>query len=159
MATDEDVLIANAFIDVREGIVTGNWQKVCDAYESVSGKKLEPPNQPKKTRLEQIRELMGDPEEESDVSSEDDDIEDEKVTIQKTKKKPREKKDLIELEVISDPYDAKTAKKNQELLKKKPRVERDKQKREMAPKDTSGDDTIEDGPRYYSNPPLKPSWR
>lgn len=55
---NEDQIIAQGFKLLREGIVAGDWQRVCDSYELVSGEKLDPPNQKPKSRLESIREMI-----------------------------------------------------------------------------------------------------
>jgi hypothetical protein len=68
---NEDQIIAQAFLSIRQGIITGDWNFVCQAYEAISGEKLEPPRQKPKSRLEAIREQMGLDTVESDEETEE----------------------------------------------------------------------------------------
>jgi hypothetical protein len=68
---NEDQIIAQAFLSIRQGIITGDWNLVCQAYEAISGEKLEPPRQKPKSRLEAIREQMGLDTVESDEETEE----------------------------------------------------------------------------------------
>lgn len=56
--SNEDEIIANAFIKVRDGILTKNWQLVLEAYKDISGEELALPEDPPKSRLEAIREKI-----------------------------------------------------------------------------------------------------
>ncbi len=58
MNQNDDEIIAQAFIDLREGILSSDWQKVLSAYEAVTGEKLELPEEKPKSRLESIREQI-----------------------------------------------------------------------------------------------------
>ena len=54
---NEDQIIAEGLTLVRRGILDGDWQKVCDGYNHISGESLSSPKA-EKSRLENIRELM-----------------------------------------------------------------------------------------------------
>ncbi len=51
----EDDIIAEGFSLVREGLISGDWSKVSEGYNLVSGEDLKPPEK-QKTKLEKIRE-------------------------------------------------------------------------------------------------------
>lgn len=57
MHENEDYIIAQAFILIKEGVESLDWNKICDAYENITGEKIQPPEK-KKSRLENIREMM-----------------------------------------------------------------------------------------------------
>jgi hypothetical protein len=80
---NEDQIIADAFLTLRQGILEGNWQLVCDAYEAVSGERiaLEKP----KTRLEKIREAMNLDTEEVQAEPEEKVISIESMTVKELK--------------------------------------------------------------------------
>jgi hypothetical protein len=54
---DDDTIIAEALVQIRTGVENGNWQDVCDAYNSITGEDLSIPVK-KKSRLDNIRTLM-----------------------------------------------------------------------------------------------------
>jgi hypothetical protein len=54
--TEEDI-IAEAFVLIKEGILTLNWEAILDGYEMISGERLELPEKPK-SKLEKIREKL-----------------------------------------------------------------------------------------------------
>lgn len=81
--TDDDI-IAAGLIKVREGILSGNWESVCEGYNSISGEELKPFVQEKpKSRLDNIRNLM----------ALEDDGEPDKKPRQKRAKKPKPETD------------------------------------------------------------------
>jgi len=53
---EEDVIVG-AFQKVKEGILTSNWELVCDAYFDLSGERLEP-STPKLSKLETIKQKL-----------------------------------------------------------------------------------------------------
>ncbi len=55
---NEDDIIVKAFLLVKEGVQSQEWKLIVDAYELITGEKLEIP-QKAKSRLEAIREKMG----------------------------------------------------------------------------------------------------
>lgn len=54
---DDDEVISKGLLNVRDGILNGNWDAVCEGYNSISGENLEP-FQYAKSRLEKIRDNM-----------------------------------------------------------------------------------------------------
>ncbi len=69
--TNDDIIIAKSLIMIKEAVLSTDWQKVCDAYNYITEEGLELP-QPKKGRIEKIKELMQTPKE----VSETDDVKD-----------------------------------------------------------------------------------
>jgi hypothetical protein len=67
---DDDKIIARAMIEIRKGIVDGVWQSVCNAYESITGEWIDPPEdkepEPELSRLEKIKLEMQNLAEEDD---------------------------------------------------------------------------------------------
>lgn len=55
---NEDEIIANAFLKIREGVLSSNWKLIAEAYKDISGEELELPEEKPKSRLEAIREKM-----------------------------------------------------------------------------------------------------
>jgi hypothetical protein len=72
---NEDDLIAESFLKIREGILNQDWKLVLEAYKDISGEELELPAEKPKTRLESIREKMG------------------QKPVEKKERKPRAKKE------------------------------------------------------------------
>jgi hypothetical protein len=69
---NEEEIIAAGFLAVRTGILTGNWERVCEGYNLVSGESLEPPSlEPPKTKLQKIREAIEAAKDNSDDGEED----------------------------------------------------------------------------------------
>lgn len=94
----EDEVIAQAFIDVRDGILSLDWQKICDAYEAISGEKIAIPKKPK-TKLEKIREMMKDKAPEEPTEDDTDDEVEEKPAKKRGKKKEPANENAIEVVV------------------------------------------------------------
>lgn len=57
MEDNDDEIIARALINIREAVLTQNWQIVCDAYNSITNEDLKIPEK-KKGRRETIQGLM-----------------------------------------------------------------------------------------------------
>lgn len=57
---DEDKIIANAIMQIKEGILSLNWQLIADSYAAISGEKINVPTIIKKetSRLDAIRNMM-----------------------------------------------------------------------------------------------------
>jgi hypothetical protein len=164
---NEDEIIAQAFIDIKEGILEVNWQKVCGAYEKISGEKIEPPTKPK-TRLEAIREKMQDktpkPKKEpkkkepktvtDQDTGEEIDIDESDVIIKKFQGGQRFAKEGFE--VIEAEVDPTEQAKNLKLAQKKKSLP--KHLRSAKPKDNSDDDADTESYRFYEKPKQKPPW-
>lgn len=71
----EDDIIANGLRLVRKGILSADWDLICQGYNSISGENLSV--QKKKTRLESIREKLMEGVIDRDISDEEDWEEDE----------------------------------------------------------------------------------
>lgn len=55
---NEDEIIASGLNTILEGITSGDFQKVCDGYNSITGEEVEPPEvAPKLTKLQRIKAL------------------------------------------------------------------------------------------------------
>lgn len=54
---DDETIISDGLISIRNGILAGDWDKICHGYNSISGEQLEPPTkpEPKLSKLETIR--------------------------------------------------------------------------------------------------------
>ena len=165
---DEDEIIAKGLLSVKEGIVSGDWNKVCEGYNSISGEDLKPFEKPK-SRLESIREMMkvenppaekpkkgGRKKKEPQAEPTDEDEDDgQGVQVKKFKGGKRFAKEGFE--VIEAEINEEERERNLKAASKKKTVL--PHKRAEKPKDTSDADPDSDTYRYYDKPKLRPSWR
>lgn len=125
--TEEDRIIVDAMLKIKSGILSKDWLIICEAYEDISGEKIEVPEN--KSRLERIREAMAakNENEYSDKSDNDDSENDiSKMSVAKIKEyliqsghkekslKSLNKKKLIEL--IDKPIDEEPIIKNASVV-------------------------------------------
>jgi hypothetical protein len=104
----EDDIIAESFILIKEGILNGDWIKVCEAYENISGEKIEPPVKTE-TRLEKIRKVLS----KSNKS--------EKVNSKKPVKNNKKNKNEVKVNIISTEEDEDEKQFNMKLAAKSKR--------------------------------------
>lgn len=89
---DNEEIIANGLLKIREGILAGSWDTVCEGYCDISGEDLSPPI-PKESKLDKIRRLMSEKsqlnidENESDEVETHIDVFDESMTVKDIKQK------------------------------------------------------------------------
>jgi hypothetical protein len=146
---DTDAIIAEAFIKVKEGLLTKDWELVSDAYELISGERIEVEPQ---DRLEKIRSMMGGVQEErprkksktkkvtSKISSEFIDP----ATV-------REEKTDSGLIIVTTDIDEEEAEINERFAQKKMNMP---VKRSAPPKDNSKDENA--AVRFYNENRSKP---
>ena len=90
MIDNEEEIIAHAFVLVKKGIIAGDWQTICDAYEAISGEKLSPPSVPQKSKLERIREKLAAAAEETISSGQDGQQDNSHLTVKELTNKLKE---------------------------------------------------------------------
>jgi hypothetical protein len=94
---EEEETIAAGFLAVRTGILTGNWERVCEGYNLVSGESLEPPSlEPPKTKLQKIREAI--------EAAKDNSGEEDEKPAKRTKKTTKTAKATVEKVDLGDDF-------------------------------------------------------
>jgi hypothetical protein len=160
---NEDKIIAEAFISIRTAILEGNWQLVCDAYESISGEKLDPPEE-EKSRLDNIRDLM-QAQEDKPKPGRKPKKEKPEVVIATEKEATEEvaisSGELVEqkikngMTVITTEFDEQEASLNKVVAAKKSKLPTVKRSSQII--DNSDDENADS--RFHSKPKIAPPWR
>lgn len=161
---DEDELIAEGFIKLKQGILSQDWQMVLEVYNSISGETLKLPEQ-KKSRLEKIREKMQssppvsiEEKKDSQEPIKKDVVIDGSEEINLTTKKEKGGKIFSKegFEVVSAIPDEEERRKNQELARKKVKVPRPRHDKNLEKVYNSNKNS--EGIGYSDQPKQPPPW-
>lgn len=122
----DDETIFRGLSNVREGILSGEWDLVCEGYNLITEDNLEPPDKPKLSKLERIRAKLKSEstEEENDeeINEETEDVQDGGMIIKTVERPDNARFGAGKLEIISSPINKKQQIQNQKHAAAKPRI-------------------------------------